>query len=76
MEGPAVSKQVPKPASSEAKHVVPSNPAAPEPLHLQANQQATPRSAFTELITTRSMSLWFLVTAGFHRIGAGRSARA
>ncbi len=44
---------------------------APEPLHLQANQQATPRSAFTELITTRSMSLWFLITAAFIALGLG-----
>src|SRR3984885_7058192 len=46
-------------------------PAAPEPLHLQANQQATPRSAFTELITTRSVSLWFLITAAFIALGLG-----
>jgi nickel/cobalt exporter len=44
---------------------------APEPLRLQANQQATPRSAFTELITTRSMSLWFLITAAFIALGLG-----
>jgi high-affinity nickel-transport protein len=40
-------------------------------LHLQANQQATPRSAFTELITTRRMSLWFLITAAFIALGLG-----
>ena len=50
-------------------HVVPATRA--EPLHLQANQQATPRSAFTELITTRSMSLWFLITAAFIALGLG-----
>ena len=44
---------------------------APQPLRLQANQQATPRSAFTELITTRSMSLWFLITAAFIALGLG-----
>jgi ABC-type nickel/cobalt efflux system permease component RcnA len=44
---------------------------APEPLRLQANLQATPRSAFTELITTRSMSLWFLITAAFIALGLG-----
>ncbi len=42
-----------------------------EPLHLQANQQATPRSAFTELITTRHLSLWFLITAAFIAFGLG-----
>jgi high-affinity nickel-transport protein len=46
------------------------SPASP-PLRLQANQQATPRSAFTELITTRSMSLWFLITAAFIALGLG-----
>src|SRR5580698_7047224 len=44
---------------------------APQPLRLQANQQATPRSAFTELITNRSMSLWFLITAAFIALGLG-----
>jgi ABC-type nickel/cobalt efflux system permease component RcnA len=71
VEGPAVLKQVPKPASSGTKHVVPPNPAPTASLHLQANQQSTPRSAFTELITTRSMSLWFLITAAFIALGLG-----
>jgi ABC-type nickel/cobalt efflux system permease component RcnA len=44
---------------------------AAEPMHLQANQQATPRSAFTELITTRHLSLWFLFTAAFIACGLG-----
>ncbi len=65
VEGPAVPMQVLKPAS-ETKSTQ-----AAEPLHLQANQQATPRSAFTELITNRSMSLWFLITAGFIALGLG-----
>ena len=69
VEGPAVLKHPHKPASAEAMHVVPATRA--EPLHLQANQQATPRSAFTELITTRSMSLWFLITAAFIALGLG-----
>jgi nickel/cobalt exporter len=47
-------------------------PASPPlPFHLQANQQATPRNAFTELITTRSLSLWFLITAAFIAFGLG-----
>jgi ABC-type nickel/cobalt efflux system permease component RcnA len=46
-------------------------PAAASPLLLQANQQSTPRSAFTELITTRSLSLWFLTTAAFIAFGLG-----
>jgi ABC-type nickel/cobalt efflux system permease component RcnA len=44
--------------------------AAP-PLRLQANRQATPRNAFTELITTRRLSLWFLITAAFIAFGLG-----
>ncbi len=67
VEGPAVSKRVLKPAPG----VSASTQAPAEPLRLQANQQATPRSAFTELITTRSMSLWFLITAGFIALGLG-----
>ncbi len=42
-----------------------------ETLHLQANQQATPRNAFTELIATRTMSFWFLITAAFIAMGLG-----
>ncbi len=69
VEGSAVLKQDHKPASSGGKQVVPATLA--EPLHLQANQQATPRSAFTELITTRRMSFWFLLTAAFIALGLG-----
>jgi nickel/cobalt exporter len=71
VEGPAALT-----ARMRAKRVVP-DASAPalvakaEPLHLQANHQATPRSAFTELITTRSMSLWFLITAAFIAFGLG-----
>jgi len=49
----------------------PASPAATPPLQLKANQQATPRNAFTELITTRSLSLWFLITAAFIAFGLG-----
>jgi ABC-type nickel/cobalt efflux system permease component RcnA len=69
VEGPAVAKQVHKTASPEATYFVPRAPVAS--LHLQANQQSTPRSAFTELITTRSMSLWFFITAAFIASGLG-----
>ncbi len=44
---------------------------APAPLNLQANQQATPRSAFTQLITNQNMSLWFLLTAACIALGLG-----
>jgi ABC-type nickel/cobalt efflux system permease component RcnA len=46
--------------------------AAPaESLHLKANQQATPRNAFTELIATSHLSLWFLLTAALIALGLG-----
>ena len=66
VERPAVSKLVPKPAFLATPAAAPT-----ASLHLQANQQSTPRSAFTELITTRSMSLWFLITAAFIALGLG-----
>ena len=44
--------------------------AAP-PLRLRANQQQTPRSRFTELITEQHLSLWFLFTAALIAVGLG-----
>jgi ABC-type nickel/cobalt efflux system permease component RcnA len=66
-----LSKKSASPSAAVQKHVVPLELAAAAPLHLQANQQATPRSAYTELITTRSISLWFLITAAFIALGLG-----
>jgi ABC-type nickel/cobalt efflux system permease component RcnA len=66
-----------KPSPSHARHDIAPGPtvaastATPAPLHLQANQQATPRSAFTELITARRLGLWFLITAAFIAFGLG-----
>jgi ABC-type nickel/cobalt efflux system permease component RcnA len=77
VDKPAARPRSPKPSSSVAKREVTASPmiAAPtataEPLHLEANQQVTPRSAFTELITTRRLSLWFLITAAFIAFGLG-----
>ena len=48
---------------------------APTAVHLQANQQQTPRSRFTELITAQHLSAWFLFTAAFIAIGLGGLAR-
>jgi len=45
--------------------------ATPAPLHLQANQQQTPRSKFTELIQAEHLSPWFLFTAALIAIGLG-----
>lgn len=77
LEGPAVRMRRLKPHPSHAKEDVAPSPmvvaptATPAPLHLQANQQATPRSAFTELITARRLGLWFLITAAFIAFGLG-----
>lgn len=38
---------------------------------LQPNQQRTPQSQFTELMTTRQAGLWFLVVAAFIAAGLG-----
>src|SRR5580658_7362120 len=66
---PARAKRV-APVARAAAAAPPTIAPAP-PLRLQANQQATPRSAFTELITTRKLSLWFLITAAFIAFGLG-----
>ena len=47
------------------------NLAAASPIRLQANQQATPRSRFTELVSSRQMSFWFLFTAALISAGLG-----
>jgi ABC-type nickel/cobalt efflux system permease component RcnA len=44
---------------------------APAPTELRANQQQTPRSKFTELISAQHLSLWFLLTAAIIAIGLG-----
>ena len=38
---------------------------------MRANQQATPRSTFTELISARNLSFWFLFIAGLIAAGLG-----
>jgi high-affinity nickel-transport protein len=38
---------------------------------LRANEQGTPRSAFTELISARNLSFWFLFTAALIAAGLG-----
>ncbi len=45
---------------------------APAPtIGLQANQQKTPRSRFTELVSARNMSFWFLFSAALIAAGLG-----
>ncbi|MDQ2776321.1 MAG: hypothetical protein M3Y57_15605 [Acidobacteriota bacterium] len=46
-------------------------PAPVEPIRLKSNRQATPRNAFTELITTGQLSIWFLVIAALTALGLG-----
>lgn len=70
-------KAVPAPKQTATVHVAaslePSQPASASStaMHLQANQQQTPRSRFTELITAQHLSAWFLFTAAFIAIGLG-----
>ncbi len=47
------------------------SPVTPMPLHLQANQQKTPRNRFTELITAQHLGVWFLFTAALIAMGLG-----
>jgi nickel/cobalt exporter len=41
------------------------------PATLQANRQATPRNRFTELVSARNLSFWFLLTAALIAAGLG-----
>ena len=47
------------------------NPSLAPGIQLQANKQMTPRSKFTELVSTRQMSFWFLFTAAMIAAGLG-----
>ncbi len=59
---PASVREVPQPAMA---------PTQPAPMKLQANRQGTSHNAFTELVTTQHLSLWFLFTAASISIGLG-----
>jgi ABC-type nickel/cobalt efflux system permease component RcnA len=61
-------KQVPPSLAAAARTA---SRTAPTPIHLQANQQQTPRSKFTELIQAENLSAWFLFTAALIAIGLG-----
>lgn len=61
---PALASAVSDPPGTVVSKAVPS-------LRLEGNQQKTPRSRFTELITTEHLSLWFLFTAALIAIGLG-----
>ncbi len=72
---PAVrSDTLPVIASSAVKASTVSAPppqSSASPLALHANQVATPRSKFTELISTRNPGFWFLFTAALLAAGLG-----
>ena len=64
----AVQKQATTPVVTAP---IESSPAESTNLNLQANQQKTPRSEFTELIQAEHLSAWFLFTAALIAIGLG-----
>jgi len=68
---PAVAR--PKPAEAVVPSPTPLSAIAvpTAPISLHANQQATPRSKFTELVSTRNLSFWFLVSAALIAVGLG-----
>jgi len=45
--------------------------ASPQPAPLTSNVQRTPRSAFTQLITSNQLSVWFFLTAALIAMGLG-----
>lgn len=44
---------------------------SPAPIALRANQQSTPKSKFTELVSAKNLSFWFLLTAALIAAGLG-----
>ncbi len=61
----------PSPARVALAPVATPQAAPVEPMHLKANRQGTARDAFTELVSTQHLSLWFLLTAACISIGLG-----
>ena len=68
---PAAPPHKPSAAASvkQPEDVLSSPPAAA--LTMKANQQATPRSRFTELMTEKHLSFWFLLSAALIAAGLG-----
>jgi high-affinity nickel-transport protein len=64
---PALSPSSPVATPLDIPNIAPASPT----LALQPNRQATPRSRFTELITSKRMDIWFLITAAFLAAGLG-----
>ncbi len=59
------------PTPAPVKAVIASEPGTTQSMKMEANRQGTARSRFTELITTRQFSLWFLLTAALISMGLG-----
>jgi len=61
----------PKSKMQNPKSPIP-EPRVPNPdLHLRANQQGTPRSAFTDLVARNRFGFWFLLSAALIAAGLG-----
>ena len=66
----------PQAARKASQNTAPSDPiptaaGTPAPIALRANQQSTPKSKFTELVSTKNLSFWFLFTAALIAVGLG-----
>jgi nickel/cobalt exporter len=68
IESPKASPTAPRNA---ARSVPVPKAATFPPIALRANEQATPRSKFTELVSERNLSFWFLFTATLIAVGLG-----
>lgn len=77
----AVAAKAARPSLRTPPAITPPSVAAPAPtapvssasdsVRLSANRQATPRNAFTELITRQHLSFWFLLTAALIAMALG-----
>ncbi len=59
------------PANTQLAPAASSQPVVVAPMHLQANRQGTAHDAFTQLVSTQHLSVWFLITAAFISAGLG-----
>ncbi len=63
--------KAPKTASLSQASATPAQSPPTPAISLHANRQATPRNRFTELVTARNLSFWFLFTAALIAAGLG-----
>lgn len=68
-----ITEAAPRPGlGAENRHNTEERNASPSStIQLQANKQMTPRSKFTELVSSRNLSFWFLFTAALIAAGLG-----